>query len=85
MVPKMAVLVASIPQFVLGGACLLYTSIKAQYATYDNRSIDYIDQKKENGVRQQYTFVDVYKRQIQRQDFIITHMIPQEKCSGVTR
>lgn len=34
--------------------------IKAQYATYDNRSIDYIDQKKENGVRQQYTFVNMY-------------------------
>ena len=34
--------------------------IKAQYATYDNRSIDYKDQKKENGVRQQYTFVNMY-------------------------
>ena len=34
--------------------------IKAQYATYDNRSIDYIDQKKENGVNKQYTFVNMY-------------------------
>ena len=34
--------------------------IKAQYATYDNRSIDYKDQKKENGVRKQYTFVNMY-------------------------
>ena len=34
--------------------------IKAQYATYDNRSIDYINQKKENGVNKQYTFVNMY-------------------------
>ena len=34
--------------------------IKAQYATYDNRSIDYIDQKKENGVNKQYAFVNMY-------------------------
>lgn len=34
--------------------------IKAQYATYDNRSIDYIGQKKENGVNKQYTFVNMY-------------------------
>ena len=34
--------------------------MKAQYATYDNRSIDYIDQKKENGVNKQYTFVNMY-------------------------
>ena len=34
--------------------------IKAQYATYDNRSIVYIDQKKENGVNKQYTFVNMY-------------------------
>ena len=34
--------------------------IKTQYATYDNRSIDYIDQKKENGVNKQYTFVNMY-------------------------
>lgn len=34
--------------------------IKAQYATYDNRSIDYIDQNKENGVNKQYTFVNMY-------------------------
>ena len=40
--------------------------IKAQYATYDNRSIDYKNQNKEEGVRQQsvsYTHLDVYKRQ----------------------
>ena len=30
--------------------------IKAQYATYDNRSIDYIDQKKENGVNKTVHF-----------------------------
>ena len=34
--------------------------IKAQYATYDNRSIDYKNQNKEEGVRQQYTFVNMY-------------------------
>ena len=34
--------------------------IKAQYATYDNRSIDYKNQNKEEGVRQQYTFCLLY-------------------------
>ena len=34
--------------------------IKAQYATYDNRSIDYKNQNKEEGVRQQHTFVNMY-------------------------